>query len=325
MKNKKLSVIIPIYNAEKYIEICLDSLKSLLSNELEILAINDGSTDNSTKILNDCVSKDSRIRHINVPNGGVSKARNIGIANATGKYIMFLDADDYLLKDALNLISDAIDSEKYDFMAFSRQIIEEGRVPWNDKFFFSEPETSDKNIIDSIMFADSHFNECWGKLYKKELIDKYKIEFPEGVPIGEDMMFVMEYYSHCETVFASNFPLVAYRQHGESAMRKYGIDDRLRFSRKLFEFTKSYVPSKLDTDFWYYNFKIITNLCREYSRQEIATKTIKTIYSSDFTNEVVKHLKSSLIPKYRLHEYFLMRNKLYLLSAVYYNLKSLRN
>ena len=94
-----LSIIIPAYNAAKYILPCLESMQDLLGDDLEILVVNDGSKDNTEAIVKEYAGKDNRVQLITVPNGGVSNARNTGIENAYGRYIMFLDSDDYLISD----------------------------------------------------------------------------------------------------------------------------------------------------------------------------------------------------------------------------------
>ncbi len=322
MNTKDLSIIIPAYNAETYIRDCLGSLTKIVDESLEIIVVNDGSTDNTGLIIDNCCNNDPRITQIKLENGGVSRARNAGLEHASGKYIMFLDADDYLIPDSIVLIKEIMTADKYDFAAFSRQIIEANKTPWNDSFFFKEKETTDQSIIDSIMYTDSHFNECWGKLYKKEIIDRFGIQFPQGVVIGEDLMFVMEYYSHCSLVYASNVPAVAYRQHGTSAMRRYYTTDRLRFTQQLFLFTKKYVPEALYEKYWFYSFRILTNLCREYLSDASDSNVIKLIYRSQMASEVMHNLKASEVPLFRKHEYFLMKHKMYFLSAVYYHLKS---
>ena len=322
MKSKKLSIIIPAYNAEKYIEQCLCSLKKLMEDELEIIVINDGSDDYTADIVDKCHANDSRIMLITVENGGVSKARNIGLEKAEGEYIFFLDADDYLLESAFDKMQKIIASGKYDFAAFSRNILETDGSVWPNSFPYIQEKTEDKAVIDRIMFADSLFNECWGKLYRKSIIDKHHLRFPEGVPIGEDLMFVMKYYSFCMNVYTDNTPLVAYRQHGESAMRRYNITDRMKLTEEIFEYSKGFIPEELKLQNAFYNFKILTNLCREYSKNNTDINAIKVIYTSDMKKEVLKKLKERMIPLYRKHEYIMMKHNMLKVSAVYYHMKA---
>ncbi len=324
MANKALSIIIPAYNSAKYIEECLSSLKGLLAEELEILVVNDGSIDSTEEKVNACIINDERIKIFTVVNGGVSKARNIGLAHASGKYIMFLDADDYLISDVFVTIDEIVHNETYDFSAFSRDILETSGKIRHDTFPFGEIETQDRNITDFIMYASSLFNECWGKLYRKSIIDECEIRFPEGIPIGEDLMFVMEYYSKCNSFFVTNKSLVAYRQHVGSAMKSFSVNDRLKYTKEIYSFSKKYIPQKYEKDSSFYNFKVLTNICREYSRNGIDITAIETIYYSDIAREILKKLTVRDIPFYRLHEYILFKLKLVYISAIYYTIKAKR-
>ena len=109
-----ISIIIPIYNAEKYLSTCIESILSQGFEDFELLLINDGSKDNSLSICNDYAQRDSRIKVFDKPNGGVSSARNLGLDNATGEYVMFVDADDRLAPNALEMFSPYIPD--YDFV-----------------------------------------------------------------------------------------------------------------------------------------------------------------------------------------------------------------
>ncbi|WP_022765642.1 glycosyltransferase family 2 protein [Butyrivibrio sp. XPD2006] len=321
-RDKLLSIIIPAYNAEKYILPCLKSMKDLIGDDLEILVINDGSRDNTEAIVTEYAGSDNRVKLISIPNGGVSKARNTGIENAQGRYIMFLDSDDYLISDVFGKLEKLIKHEDYDFAAFSRDIIEEDGRIWTEGFPFKGNETDRKEQMDLIMYADSLFNECWGKLYKKSIIDEFGIRFPVGIPVGEDLMFVTQFYSHCKRPYAVNKSLVAYRQHGESAMKKYGITDRLKYTQDLYLFSKNYIPENITGESMYHNFKVLTNLCREYSKDSINKDAIKTIYSNDMAVEVMAQLDSSRVPMFRKHEYFMMKHKMLTASSIYYFFKA---
>ena len=107
-KEELISIIIPVYNSEKYLQRCIDSIKSQTYNNIEILLIDDGSTDNSLQICNENALKDSRINVIHKKNTGVSDTRNIGIAKSKGKYVSFIDSDDYIEKNYIKKLYNAI-------------------------------------------------------------------------------------------------------------------------------------------------------------------------------------------------------------------------
>ena len=322
MENKLLTVIIPAYNVEEYIKECLYSLRGLLSDEVEIIVINDGSNDRTADIVRACNGKDKRIRLINLENGGVSRARNKGIEEASGKYLMFLDADDYLKNDAFGLIKDVIYNKDSDFTAFARDILETNGKIWKQGFPFELEELKKKKSVDLIMYTDSLFNECWGKLYKKEIIEKNNLRFPENVAVGEDLMFVMSYYSLCDSVNVYNTSLVVYRQRLGSAMKKYDIRHRMKMTEDIYKFSKKFLPEDLMIENAFYNFRVLTNLCRNYSVSIIDKDLIKCIYSSEMKTDILSKLKACNIPITRKHEYFLMKLNLFFLSAVYYHIKA---
>ena len=131
---KKITFIIPAYNAERYIPECLDSIIKNRCDDIEVLVIDDGSTDNSKDVIKEYVRKDNRIQYIYQNNSGVSAARNMGLDNAKGRYIMFLDADDFVDNKVFDELLEDILEEMPDFMAYSKKILyPNGRI--KDIFF----------------------------------------------------------------------------------------------------------------------------------------------------------------------------------------------
>lgn len=123
MKNDLISVIIPVYNADKYLTDCLDSVRNQTYTNIEVLLINDGSTDNSGKICDKYAEKDCRFKVFHKPNGGVSSARNLGIEKATGKWISFVDSDDYLALNAYEVMLSYYSKTPYDILIFDYDVV----------------------------------------------------------------------------------------------------------------------------------------------------------------------------------------------------------
>ena len=328
MVNNKinLSVIIPAYNAERYIPECLDSIIKNGCDDIEVLVIDDGSTDNSKDVIKEYVRKDNRIQYIYQNNSGVSAARNMGLDNAKGRYIMFLDADDFVDNKVFDELLENILEEMPDFTAYSKKILyPNGRI--KDIFFdIKEDRCSDKRFIYELMYASSSFNECWGKIYKKEIIDKYGLRFPAGIKIGEDLLFVYSYFEKCNSFELVNSCLLMYRQHEESAMRKSLTDDRLKITDMLYNCGQDYLNKINDLELSYkadiYYFRVLTNLCREFASSNSRNESIRRIYTSEVSNKIMKKLKLKMIPTYKMHEYLLMKYKMVSLSAFYYGLKA---
>lgn len=191
--NNKISVIVPIYNAEKFLEKCLDSIVKQTYKNLEIILINDGSTDSSKNICIDYKRRDSRIVYIDNNNNGVSYSRNDGIKISTGKYITFIDADDYV---SLTFIEDMIieaQNDKYDL------IISAYKEVYNNKI--NEEKIKNYSCLKDDLRNDYYkllkfLKTPWGKLYKADIIKQHKIMFPEGFITSEDQIFNFKYFMY---------------------------------------------------------------------------------------------------------------------------------
>ena len=182
-----LSVIIPAYNAEKTIEMAINSvLKQETMYKYEILVINDGSMDN-TKYICEKI-KDKRIKIINIKNSGPSKARNIGIQKSNGKYIMFLDSDDYyeqgMINNMINEIREHYDFVCCDYMINNKKVEEVKNLTYNKKNMY---------VFLQLLHKNQKFNVVWNKIYKKDIIITNNIKFDETTDIAEDHKFNLHY------------------------------------------------------------------------------------------------------------------------------------
>lgn len=325
MQSTVLSIIIPVYNAEKYIEQCINSIKMCNSAEIEVLLIDDGSHDRSKQIALECIGKDTRFQLISQENGGVSKARNAGIHIAQGEYITFLDADDYYKEHALDIILKDIAEISADYIAYAYTTLFADGAVKKEKFAIQGMKTSDHLVCDYIMYASSRFNMCWGKIFRRKKILDYRIIFPEGVAIGEDLVFVQDYYKYAQTVMVSNQEIIMYRQNAESAMHRYSIQDRIRYTRPLFEYSMQVVGEKNEKRFsqavFVYYFRVMTNLCREFATGREGRRNIRQIYKDPIVKRIMQELRISMIPGYKIPEYLLMRTESVGLSALYFCIK----
>lgn len=203
MNNVEVSVIIPCYNIEKYVKTCFESVINQSFQEIEIICINDGSTDNTLKLLETLKKRDDRIVIINKKNCGVSSARNDGIKVAKGKYIMFVDSDDYISVDMIEYMYKKITSEKADIVKCNRidtyvdRDVKVSRKPiWNDVKIFKKNEFSENVYVE--FFGRSRLCNAYMTLIKKSLLDKNGILFSEELIVDEDEIFAMEIFSAAE-------------------------------------------------------------------------------------------------------------------------------
>lgn len=187
----KISIIIPIYNAEKTLERCIKSILVQSYNNIEIILVNDGSRDNSLLICKKYSLIDGRIRIIDRKNCGVSSARNIGIEYATGKFVMFCDSDDWVAPDWCEIL---INNYQEDSLTMCGTYIE-GNQKYYDALIISK---KGKEIVDRVDFyslKDKFFYPPWNKIYLNSILKKNKIKFDENISNGEDLLFNVQYLS----------------------------------------------------------------------------------------------------------------------------------
>lgn len=217
-----ISIIIPVYNVEQYLEECLESILLQTYKEFEVICINDASQDNSLNILKKYAQKDNRFKIINhKKNKGVAIARNTGLKNVKSEYITFVDADDKVAPTYLeNLIKykDKADCVEVNFQLYFQDDINKDKMKydklWYDKFI--NKKASDIYKIDSKYIKQLN-NSCWCKLFKKSIIDKYKIKFSK-IFLHEDDEFLLKYIFQCKNIYYINTPLYIYRRHNKSLM-----------------------------------------------------------------------------------------------------------
>ncbi len=210
-----LSVIVPVYNAEKYIRECLDSIINQTYKDIEIICINDGSIDNSQSILEEYAQKDNRIKIISQDNKGVAFARNVGLKNAQGEYITFVDDDDLLdynaYEQALVHIHDA------DIVHFGIKVFGDSNYAhrFGDDNYYKIKYKGVKNLNKKVIL-NSDVSAC-NKIFKKSIIEQYNIAFPDGLNY-EDAEFYFKYVSCSKTAYYLDEYLYYYRRSGDSIM-----------------------------------------------------------------------------------------------------------
>ena len=212
--NELISVIVPVYNVENYLEKCLYSLLNQTYSNIQIVLIDDGSTDKSGKICDSYLEKDKRIVVYHTSNRGVSSARNLGLANSKGKYIYFLDPDDYLEVDALEKLHDHIEKFATDLVQCSYY---KNYLDKKSEVVHSRAEISKQKAIQSLLRWDGYITSfCWDKLFKRERIGD--TTFKTNLKVGEDDLFVFEYLLKCEKVSVIDDPLYNYLIRTNSAI-----------------------------------------------------------------------------------------------------------
>lgn len=245
MSTPSVSVIVPVYNVEPYLRQCLDSLINQTLHDIEIICVDDGSTDGSPVILQDFAAQDDRIRIITQVNKGVSAARNVGISNAQAPYIMFCDPDDWYELNMCEKMYQAINGADEAAMAICGTEVEyecnvsQKRISL-DKKFFSICHSGITPISGEMLLNNFSMAVC-SKLYRRSRLLEYNIKFPEGLRY-EDVYFFNTYIAHETHIVLIQDKLYHYRRHQNSLMinafnhKPYVNIDYLRIAMLLWEY-----------------------------------------------------------------------------------------
>jgi glycosyltransferase involved in cell wall biosynthesis len=215
----KVSIIVPIYNTEPFLKTCLESIVGQSYKNLEILLIDDGSTDDSPAICDTFAVRDSRIKLIHKANQGVSLTRNYALNICSGDFVTFVDSDDWLEPDAIKILIEIYVSSKADLIVASNYDI----ICSSDKShsqIFPSVDWSTYDIIENLAFICEKLNVSWGKLYKTDLIQCNNIRFNSLIPYGEDTIFNLDYLIFAKNITLSSKILYNYNQLNESAANK---------------------------------------------------------------------------------------------------------
>lgn len=208
-----VSVIVPAYNVERYIETCIDSILKQDYVNVEVIAVDDGATDKTPQILNKIALQEKQVKVIHKKNEGVSAARNTGLEAANGTYIIFIDGDDYIATDCVSYMVGLIESANADF-AFSKKC-----------FTMKEESQTSKCTVDivtpeeatAILISPDVIVGCWNKIYKKSFLDENNIRFRTDLYYGEGLNFITTVAQRASTVVVGNKKVYFYRRNNEQS------------------------------------------------------------------------------------------------------------
>ncbi|MBE7076413.1 MAG: glycosyltransferase family 2 protein [Clostridiales bacterium] len=269
---KKISVIIPVYNSEKTLERCLNSVIVQTHKDYEVILVDDGSKDNSLNICFEFAKKDSRIKVVHKENGGPSSARNKGLSVSEGQYVSFIDSDDSIDSDFLEKLIQGFENKGVDLVISAIRI--EG---FKNKFVgFNENAILEKNKFNRFFTQDNFYglmSSSCNKLYLREKIKHY---FPEDIHNGEDAIFNINYLRSCQKIVLTNdISYNYYYENKESLTKRYTdkrFDDMLKTSNILKEY---FIENKIDSN------KIIGRLIL----RDVCSITKSLMKSNKFSND----------------------------------------
>ncbi len=322
-----ISVIIPVYNAEKYLHRCIQSILEQTYQDFEAIIVNDGSVDSSALICEKLAAQDSRIKLFHVENGGVSRARNLGLKNASGEYCCFVDADDYIDKDFLEQYINIAQQTDAD-------IVLGGCVEERDNY-----SCEAKNAGKCVIFEGKSINQivcslldckpsnnndynsqvlgyCWCKLYKTEVINR--IAFPYQVPIREDAIFNIKAFGEAKKIIVSDLSGYHYVINPSSATGQFRdayteeaekyLNECMRLWRQYQLPTNSYYIGCLYTYMnWLKLYVMHEDSHHSYNRK---MKLLRESFQIDFFAEGFEKVqRNSLNRKYKiLHTLYLRKS-----------------
>ncbi len=233
----KISIVVPVFNCEKYVERCIKSICSQTYKNIEIIIVNDGSTDYSRNICEQLCLKDTRIRLFNIENSGVSNARNYGIEVSTGDYLMFVDADDYIDSDMCECLLTQMNSQNVDVVV-SERISEDtnGNLVYTANVKDAEIKYFDEKF--SFMATDI-CEVVTGILYKISVLDG--VSFDKRFCVAEDSLFIFTVFSKCRKYFVTDRQFYHYIIYPESA--SHGLIDEKKYTEiPAWNEIKKFVP-----------------------------------------------------------------------------------
>lgn len=310
----KVSIIMPVYNKERYLEKSITSILNQTYKDFELVIINDGSTDNSAKICYKFQREDLRIKVIDIENNGVSNARNIGLSEVTGEYIQFIDADDYIDK---NMIEDLVVlSKKYNIdiiitslksVNLKSNIITEVLLPFEGIVNIDEMMSN----FAKVQHETGLYGCISNKFIKKSIIDKYNLRFNNELWLAEDLDFYLKLYNYIENVYFCNKSYYYYVQETDNSstictkkhdylkqieiilkekkllMLKNALNENNLFivNTVITNFIISYIHQKFD-----YNFTIFEKYLDMIVRNDSYMKSIVIDNSNKFENRIMKLL-----------------------------------
>lgn len=317
-----ISVIIPVYNGEKCIEKCIDNIINQLNSNSELIVINDGSIDSTKRILQK-YENNKKIICIEIENGGVSNARNIGIKVSSKEFIMFCDSDDYYDNDVVSYIENDIENENPDLIIFGRKdILQSGNVICNfaDHASIKSYVLTPSEYLVKYFSRGKHTFSVANKVYKKKIILDATIKFDSSLKLSEDTLFNLQYILHCKN-YVEEYRTFYNRICNEGSVIYSPISDFYEKNTKVIRIFQNYLSNmniKLETyqdaiNLLYYHYGSVT-LYRTLQGMDSKSDKVNKDIIIDIFNDI--NYRQGLIIRYRENGNFKDKVKL---SLQYYN------
>lgn len=306
MVDIKISIIVPVYNMEKLLSKCLNSLSAIAIDAIEFILVNDGSTDNSEMICQDFTKKDKRFVYKLKPNGGVSSARNYGYSFASGKYIAYVDSDDYVDPEAWSKLYDIAEAHQVDILNFGHHYVNGVTI---DHRTSGLPKDAVLTHDDILKVLRTRYNLSsflwfpWSNFFRKSLLDKYQMEYKEEVQHGmEDTLFILESYLKAQRIYSISTPCYYYVHYSDSLTQKKrkkfwlsSVELQFKERRKLYkEFKIESEPHLLHMSRHYLEHTLFAGLINAKNAKEgECLEEVSAMRDSEVYEYSFRHYKSS--------------------------------
>lgn len=306
-----ISIVIPVYNAEKYLEQCLNSIQNQTYKNFEVILVNDGSMDHSESICMDFVKVDTRFKYFTKVNGGASSARNFGLDNVTGDYITFIDADAWVDENHLEVLINNIKDNNSDMAVSSIK-----KFDMSNNFHFRMYSNQEKYLLNynklnreeflvilpKLIHASNSYKIAVSKLFKKELVTN--IRFDESIIYGEDLEFFFKLYLNINSISYVDEVTYIYRLHDESSSSKFGqlhMEQELAIYKKMYEKIEEL---DLPTIHYYTTISDLLEFRRDYLENRVLfNEYLKFLEIKERSVTYPKDLISVIVPIYNVSPY----------------------
>lgn len=246
----RVSIIVPVYNAEKTLHRCVDSILNQEYTDFELLLMDDGSTDDSASICDEYAQTDSRVKVIHKNNSGVSDTRNQALKLAGGTYLQFVDSDDWITPDATRIFVQTAEEKNCDLVIADFYRVVEERL--SQKGDIDESAVMTREEFAGHMMknpADFYYGVLWNKFYRRELVEKYQLRMNPEISWCEDFMFNLEYIRHAERFYAIQIPLCYYvKTKGSLVNQGISLSRTIKMKMMVFEYYNNFYKHVLDEE-----------------------------------------------------------------------------
>lgn len=319
-KEPLISVIVPIYKVEKYLDKCIESIINQTYKNLEIILVDDGSPDKSSKMCDEWSKKDKRIIVIHKENGGVSSARNIGIDKSKGEWITFVDADDWIektyIEDMYNVAMD-FDS-KYVCCGYDKVYSNSSELINSNAELF---ELKSKDYLIALLNVQNSYGFVHMKLINKDVISD--IRFDEELAVGEDALFNIQLCDNLDKVIIYNKALYNYRINSDSVVRRYDVNYVDKYTNSM-QKMKSYINKKYSSKeiklnvfnyIVYHLMLICVNYCY-HPQNKNKYHSLKEVCKMDIYKEAIKNSNYGNLSLTRKITLFTIKHRMFFLTAL---------